>query len=567
MRPDPAPAPGDLPLDRILGLMCGGGERERLRPSELVRHVGALHGRGALAGLASDGRVDQVRTIGRRLLRQSRPAAVVDLLTPLVAAWAPAPESGLPALLAHARTSLAGTGPPGLTGAAAGALRGADLALAAGDTRRAADLVVIGAGLLLHPDLHLTSPTSPLADDSARWLAPFRASCAMRALAAPRRRPATASVTRPGPRRVVVLPGAYPRFAQPLVAALRARPDLRVQVLGLGGTNPSFRWLGTDPELVRARLDLAPERGGKESWPAAFTPPPEAWAALAEADVVVADWADKGAVWASLFVPDRARLVVRVHGADALGLWPHVLDWSRVDTLLTVSPHHAALVDAVLAHRAGAEGGPTPPCRAVPNVVALAPTATRPVREPHTLGLVGWGKPVKDPLWAVEVLAALRSHEDDWRLRLVGHGFPEQAAGTGADYARAFAERCSRPDVTGAVDVVPQTDDVAAEVARMGFILSSSVRESFHLGLVEGVLGGAVPVVRDWPFYSAQGGAGALFPADWVVADVEAAVARVRALGAEPDRREAAGRARAEVEHRFAPDRVVGDLVDAVLGP
>lgn len=561
----PTSTSAEHPLDRTLRLMADRDERERLRPSELIRQVAALHEEGALPDLVSGRRLDQLRTIGRRLVRQGRQAAVVDLLDPVIAGWLPAPESGLQALLAHARTSLTGSAPGGLEQVVAGTLRGADRALAAGDTRLAADLAVIGAGLLLHPGLHADVASSRLADDTAAYLAPFRESATMRALAAARPPAPGGRPRRPGPRRVVVLPGAYPRFAQPLVAALHARPELSVQVLTLGDSTPSFRWLGTDPELVRARLELGRDQGAARSWPAAFTPPEEARLALAEADVVVADWADKGAVWATLFAPEDARLVIRVHGADTLGLWVHVMDWSRVDAVVTVSPHHASLLDAVLENRAVPEPPAVPRALAVPNVVALGPPADRPAREPRTLGLVGWGKRVKDPLWAVEVLARLRARESDWRLRLVGHGLLV-APGRDESYARAFSERCSRPDVAGAIDLVPHTDDVAGEVARLGFILSSSLRESFHLGLLEGVLGGAVPVVRDWPFYSAHGGAGALYPAEWVVPDVDAAFGRIWALREEPDRQRAAARATRQVSHRFASDRVTSQLLAVVLG-
>ena len=61
-------------------------------------------------------------------------------------------------------------------------------------------------------------------------------------------------------------------------------------------------------------------------------------------------------------------------------------------------------------------------------------------------------------------------------------------------------------------------------------MLSSSVRESFHMGLVEAVASGALPVVRDWPFF--PGAARTLFPPDWVVdSPAEAAAADPGAHG------------------------------------
>lgn len=243
----------------------------------------------------------------------------------------------------------------------------------------------------------------------------------------------------------------------------------------------------------------------------------------------------------------------------------HALNWSAVDSLVTVSPHHAALVNAVLRAGAAPATEHLPACRAVPNVVRLA-AAPRDPSATLTLGMVGWGKRVKDPLWAVEVLARLRQRGGDWRLRLVGEEFRPGRVTTGQDYARRFEERVAAADVAGAVELVPQTDDVAGEVARFGFVLSASLRESFHVGLVEGVLGGAVPVVRDWPFYARWSGPRTLFPQDWVVEDVERATERVWALRDETDRARAAGEALAEVRRRLDPERAEQDLLEAVLG-
>jgi len=363
-----------------------------------------------------------------------------------------------------------------------------------------------------------------------------------------------------------VLPGAYPRFAAPLAASLERHPDVRVQVVDLAADHPSFRWLGTDPALVRLRLAGAGEPPPTDpSW--GFGVTPEQLAAVQHADVVVADWADKGAVWASLVVPPTTRLVVRAHGMDTFSLWPHLVDWSRVDALVTVSPHQADVLGDVLRHGAVGARAEVPQPVVVPNIVSLPPVPDPPVRDPRALVLVGWAKRVKDPLWAVEVLAGLLAREPGgWRLVLVGDGFAPGGVLTSQEYAAAFAERIAAPDVAGHVDHVPQTDDVAREVAGVGFVLSSSIRESFHQGLVEGVLGGAVPVVRDWPFFAGRDGARRLYPPEWVAADVAEAVDRIWALREPADRDRAATQALAAVGERFDPERTADALVRLVLG-
>ena len=83
------------------------------------------------------------------------------------------------------------------------------------------------------------------------------------------------------------------------------------------------------------------------------------------------------------------------------------------------------------------------------------------------------------------------------------------------------------------MQVIGHTDDVPGTLQDIGVAVSASVRESFHIGFVEAVASGALPVVRDWPFF--PGAAQELFPEDWVVADPAAAAERI--LRADPVRR------------------------------
>jgi glycosyltransferase involved in cell wall biosynthesis len=81
---------------------------------------------------------------------------------------------------------------------------------------------------------------------------------------------------------------------------------------------------------------------------------------------------------------------------------------------------------------------------------------------------------------------------------------------------------------SGALRRLGQLDDVPAALTEVGVILSSSVRESFHCGFVEGAASGAVPVGRDWPFFAGKAnGARTLFPADWVVGSAQEAADRI----------------------------------------
>ena len=106
----------------------------------------------------------------------------------------------------------------------------------------------------------------------------------------------------------------------------------------------------------------------------------------------------------------------------------------------------------------------------------------------------------------------------------------------------------------------------------VGVVVSSSVRESFHCGLVEGAASGALPVVRDWPFFADRNnGARALFPPEWVVDTPQEAADHIlaatasedlwRKTGAEASAHALATWDWAVVKHQF--DWVVGGDSDA----
>jgi len=79
-----------------------------------------------------------------------------------------------------------------------------------------------------------------------------------------------------------------------------------------------------------------------------------------------------------------------------------------------------------------------------------------------------------------------------------------------------------------------RTDDVPTALTKVGTILNSSVRESFGVGIVEGAASGAIPVIRNWPFFAHMNhGARTLFPPEWVVDTPQEAADRLLAITAD----------------------------------
>jgi glycosyltransferase involved in cell wall biosynthesis len=449
-----------------------------------------------------------------RLLRSRRTEAAAQLMSDAAALfrWSPEwPSSGL----ALTETIMSPSSPDDAEAATAmsSALAAADDALDDHDPNRAAFLVSLAAQVLFDPRHHTTVPTSPLIERPEDFLSVWRSSATVRQL----ERAGTTRPPRKGQRsterRVLVLPGPYPRFADAVANALSI--EFEIDWLRLADTDTRYASIGVDPREI---LDLI-----QFDTPGTATLDELHLDRIQHADTIFVDWADKALAELTRVVPADTRLIVRMHGVDSLSLWIHLVDWSAVSDLIFPSEHLLVTTQRLLGDRLA-----TTRLHVVHNPVDL--DRFRRPKLPgaeHTLGMVGWAQSVKDPAWTLDLLSILRSDDPRWRLLLIGPDFPETANEQETTTAADIRRRLLNDEIRTAVHFVGSTRDVASHLPRVGWGISSSLRESFHLGLVEMAASGAVPIVRDWPVYANQGGARTLFPDDWVVSTSAEAAQRI----------------------------------------
>lgn len=542
----------------------------RVRADRLtVTYALNLAQRARIVGGVPDGAQDDLAALLGVLVRIGGYAAAEQLLPYLdLEVTDPVECARRRGLAAAVRTLCQGREATDLRGAATGLVRAADALLATsaggtGEVGRAADLAALALRLLFHPELHSDGLSSPLVETPDQFLADWRASQVGRTLARSTTRPgapeADASAARATPPaagarrpRVVVVPGSYPRFSTQVTAALRERAE--VEVLDLADRG-HLRGLGVRDELVRQRLLQALGEEGLRD---------EAFAEqVAGADALFVDWADRGAVVALMSVPEGTPVTLRIHSMDALSPWIHLLDWERVDDLVLVSDHLRDVVVRLLGGRLASTR-----LHVVPNAIDTARLPAGPKGDGalRTVLMIGWGQPVKDPVWALDVLSRLRREDPRWRLLLVGPDLDSGILRSGHDYLEQFRSRVGGHDVRGAVDIVGETDDLAPSLTASGFVLSSSRRESFGVGLVEGAASGAVPVVRNWPIFASLDGARRVFPPEWVVDTVEEAAARILRHAEPQTWARASAEVRAEVARRFLSRDPSTQLADVILG-
>ena len=415
----------------------------------------------------------------------------------------------------------AGRIPAFLNEAVAAQLDVADKALAFGDLNTAMHFVAEAIPLMFHRAVHFDSLESPLAKDPEGFLAPLHRSAVGHALATPRGRSAPAAPPpEDRPHRLLFVAG-NDYFLTEIRARYEHRPDFDVRTLDV--SEPVTHPVG---KLLRHLLAGSSSYG--DAIRQLFAPDLE-WA-----DTVFVDWCALHAAMLTTLDPGTTRIIIRLHSYEAFSIFPHLVDLSRVDDLVFVSePLRELTRDVVPALRQ--PGAPRTPV--IPNALRL--DRYRRPKNPDarfTLGLVAVSAIVKDPLWAFQVLHELRRRDERYRLVLIGKEFDGLQNAAAAAYHRLYAREVAELETQGAVRRIGETDNVPEALTDVGVILSTSVREGFPSGLVEGVASGAVPVVRDWPFFAGRkAGARTVFPEDWIVQTPQEAAERVIALTSSED--------------------------------
>ncbi|MEU3506957.1 glycosyltransferase family 1 protein [Streptomyces longwoodensis] len=427
-----------------------------------------------------------------------------------------------------------GISPRGIEKAVAARLALADAEFAKGHVKEAAEALNRALFLDFHRVLHIDQLSSPLARDAQGFVAPLYRSTAMQALSRPRgRRAPAAPAPTDRPLRLLVTTSANDNFLHLIKEHFGDHPGVELRYLDLAANKHLKRISWAAPRMLQDRLTDG-ESDYHEEVERLMRPH------LDWADTVFLEWAAGPAGMLTTIDPGTTRVVVRLHSYEAFTRWPHMTDFSRVDDLVFVAPHVKDLTTSLVPMLRGEHA---PRFHVLDNAMDLA-GFDRP-KSPEArfnLGLVGISQVAKDPKWAIDVLQRVRKHDDRYRLLLVGGDMDRRTSKATRDYLREFEEILEPLEESGAVVRLGPTDDVPGKLVDIGTILSSSVREGCHVGLMEGAASGAVPVVRDWPFYAGKpNSARTLYPEDWVVGSPQEAAERILKTTATEEAWRAAG--------------------------
>lgn len=231
-------------------------------------------------------------------------------------------------------------------------------------------------------------------------------------------------------------------------------------------------------------------------------------AVVTNADVIVAEWLGRNAIEAVRYRSGNRPVIVRMHRFELNRSEWSSLDIGAVDAVITVGEEYRRRLLAKT-------GWPVDKVIVIPNSVDVEKLALpkRP-EAAFTIGLLGVASRRKRLDLALDVFERIVQSDPRYRLQIKS-ARPHSLkwvwdSPAEREYASAQDERLASTPLRDFVTWIEPGPDVAEWLQGIGYLMSTSDDESFHLSPAEGAASGAVPIVRGWP------GAHEIHPAGFV---------------------------------------------------
>lgn len=256
-------------------------------------------------------------------------------------------------------------------------------------------------------------------------------------------------------------------------------------------------------------------------------------ALLEQSDVIFCEWCLGNLKWYSHHKKPHQRLVARFHAQEIRLPYMAEANWDNIDHVSFVSEHTRLHALEVF------EEFPFEKTSVIPNYLDNTKfTSKSKVGEANfTLGMVGVAPKIKRLDRALDLLEVLLEKDSRYCLRVKGkhpldYGWLLNREDELTYYRNVFERINTNPKLRHKVIFDPPGDDVNEWFTMVGYILSPSDSESFHMAIGEGMLTGAIPIIWDWE------GAAEIWGDKWVVRSLEQA--RQAVVKGEPSKQLAA---------------------------
>ena len=232
---------------------------------------------------------------------------------------------------------------------------------------------------------------------------------------------------------------------------------------------------------------------------------------IKKADIIISEWCLGNAVWYSKNKRPGQKHIIRFHLQERSSEYPEKVDMQNVDAIIFVGPHIRREAIA----RFGWERWAEKKLTVIPNYVdTKVLDLPKSADAQFSIGIVGIVPQRKRLDLAVDIIEKLRQEDKRFHLYVKGKmpdeypwmlNRPEEL-----QYYKGQMDRIKNSDLLkGAVHFDGWGDDMPEWYQKIGFVLSTSDFESFHLSVPEGAASRAIPVLLKWE------GAEEIYPEDW----------------------------------------------------
>ncbi len=203
------------------------------------------------------------------------------------------------------------------------------------------------------------------------------------------------------------------------------------------------------------------------------------------ADVIICEWALGNAIYYSQKKSEHQKLIIRLHAQERNTKFPEEINYSNVDAIVFVSKH-------ILQESVNKFNIPIEKVSVIPNVVNTQKLNQKKYGDSDfTIGMIGTVPLLKRMDLAFEILEYLQKINSKYTLRFKGKEPFSYTWIIGREKEREYYEsvytRINSSPLRYKVIFDPFGDDISSWLQYIGFILSLSDKESFHVAPAEGM--------------------------------------------------------------------------------
>lgn len=218
---------------------------------------------------------------------------------------------------------------------------------------------------------------------------------------------------------------------------------------------------------------------------------------MAWADIIVAEWALGNAIFAAKHKKKHQLLIVRLHSQERNTTHLNHIDFDNVDKFIFVAQHLVEICTNKF-------DIPSEIITVIPNFIDLDKYNLKKMGGcEFNLGMIGMAPQSKRLDLAVDTFELLYKKDKRYTLHIKGKQPYEYdwlwARTKEREYYTKVYERINQSEIRNNIIFDPPGANVQYWLQMMGFVLSPSDFESFHMAIAEGMAASTIPVIWNWP--------------------------------------------------------------------